>query len=723
MDLVKQIAAELQIKISQVENTVRLLDEGNTIPFIARYRKEATGSLNEEELRQVADRLNYLRNLAERKAEILKSIEAQGKLTPDLKTAIDQAVKLQDLEDIYRPFRPKRKTRATVARSRSLEPLSRFLLEQTDQNPLLLARQFVNPELGLLTEEDCLAGAMDILAEEFSDHPDYRKNIRLMTYRSGLLVAKGKTEEVTTYEMYYDYREPINKIAGHRILALNRGEREGVLAVKVEVETGPILNYLQSKVIINPSSPSVPYLLKAIEDSYFRLIAPAVEREIRNQLTEQAEEQAIRIFSINLRNILLQPPVKGQIVLGIDPGYRTGCKLAVVDDTGKLLEVGVIYPTLGPKQIGESREKVIQMVNKYQVKLIAIGNGTASRETEQFIADLMDELPPGLRYTIVSEAGASVYSASQLAREEFPHLDVSERSAISIARRIQDPLAELVKIEPKAIGVGQYQHDVNQKKLEQSLAAVVESVVNSVGVDLNTASAELLKYVAGIKPQLAKNIVAYREEKGKFRSREELKSVPRLGPATFLQCAGFLRIPEGINPLDNTAVHPESYSLAEKLLEKAGFNLKDFSSQGLKELEMSDEELMQLAEELKAGLPTLKDILAELKKPGRDPREDLPSIVFKTGITKFEDLQVGMLVTGVVRNVVDFGAFIDLGVKQDGLVHISELADSYVKHPTEVVAVGDQVTALIISLDQKRNRIGLSLRPSKIKEAREQTTL
>ncbi|HHV71853.1 MAG TPA: RNA-binding transcriptional accessory protein, partial [Clostridia bacterium] len=526
-----------------------------------------------------------------------------------------------------------------------------------------------------------------------------------------------------TYEMYYDYREPINKIAGHRILALNRGEREGVLAVKVEVETGPILNYLQSKVIINPSSPSVPYLLKAIEDSYFRLIAPAVEREIRNQLTEQAEEQAIRIFSINLRNILLQPPVKGQIVLGIDPGYRTGCKLAVVDDTGKLLEVGVIYPTLGPKQIGESREKVIQMVNKYQVKLIAIGNGTASRETEQFIADLMDELPPGLRYTIVSEAGASVYSASQLAREEFPHLDVSERSAISIARRIQDPLAELVKIEPKAIGVGQYQHDVNQKKLEQSLAAVVESVVNSVGVDLNTASAELLKYVAGIKPQLAKNIVAYREEKGKFRSREELKSVPRLGPATFLQCAGFLRIPEGINPLDNTAVHPESYSLAEKLLEKAGFNLKDFSSQGLKELEMSDEELMQLAEELKAGLPTLKDILAELKKPGRDPREDLPSIVFKTGITKFEDLQVGMLVTGVVRNVVDFGAFIDLGVKQDGLVHISELADSYVKHPTEVVAVGDQVTALIISLDQKRNRIGLSLRPSKIKEAREQTTL
>jgi uncharacterized protein len=715
VNITTQIGEELQISPKQVENAVRLLDEGNTIPFIARYRKEVTGMLDEEQLRQIEELVNYLRNLTIRKEEVLKSIAAQDKLTSELEKAINNAVKLQDVEDLYRPYRPKRRTRATMAREKGLEPLSRYLLQQeTEANPEQYAQKFVNEGLGVPDPQTALEGALDILAEEFADQPDYRKAVRSLTHRLGILVTKGKTEEVTTYQMYYDYREPINKLVGHRILAINRGEKEGILSVKIEVDQETITNWLKNKIISNPSSPFTPYLIKGIEDSYKRLTAPAVEREIRNLLTEEAEKGAIRIFSINLKNILLQPPVKGQTVLGIDPGYRTGCKLAVVDDTGKLLETGVIFPTLSQNQVEKSAELLVEMVNRHQVKLIAIGNGTASRETEQFVANLIDRFPQGTSYTIVSEAGASVYSASKLAAEEFPTLDVSQRSGVSIARRLQDPLAELVKIEPKAIGVGQYQHDVNQKELEQSLRAVVESAVNSVGVDLNTASAELLKYVAGIKPQTAKNIVAYREEIGRFTSRKQLSNVPKLGPATFLQCAGFLRISDGTNPLDGTAVHPESYHLAKEMLSLAGLRLDQLTPKGFQELELSDEDLTALARELGAGLPTLRDILTELKKPGRDPRGEMPSAIFKTGITKIEDLEEGMVVSGVVRNVVDFGAFVDLGVKQDGLIHISELSDSFVRHPTDLLAVGDQLSVKIISLDKQRQRIGLTIKPSKM---------
>jgi protein Tex len=711
LDFTQIIAQELGLRPNQVKEAVQLLDAGNTIPFIARYRKEATGELDENVLRSLVERLEYLRNLEQRKGEVLRLIEEQGKLTEELAAQIQMAKILQEVEDLYRPYKQKRRTRATVAKEKGLEPLALWLLEQYPKGqPLEEAEKYVNSELGVENSEDALNGASDIIAEIISDDAVMRKRIRESTFRLADIVATGKkTDERSPYEMYYDYREPLRRIPPHRTLALNRGEKEEYLAVKIEGPTEQILNLIKQAFV--KQGPSAVFVANAAEDAYKRLIAPSIEREVRTELTEKAEEQAIKVFAANLRQLLLQPPVRGKVVLGLDPGFRTGCKFAVVDDIGKLLHVGVIYPHPPQNKREEAKKIIREAIAKYQVDVIAIGNGTASRETEEVTAELIQESDLSSEYIIVSEAGASVYSASKLAGEEFPEFDLSLRSAVSIARRLQDPLAELVKIEPKAVGVGQYQHDVQPKRLEESLHGVVESAVNAVGVDLNTASPSLLQYVAGLKPTIAKNIVAYREEHGKFKKRDQLKKIPRLGEQTYIQCAGFIRIPEGDNPLENTPVHPESYGLAENILHKAGFALEDLrnrpSDLRLTLAGMSSEEL---AEEFQAGVPTVKDILSALQRPGRDPREDLPRPKLRQDVTHLEDLKEGMILEGTVRNIVDFGAFIDIGVKHDGLVHISQVSDKFIKHPIEVLSVGDIVKVKVLGIDSVRERVSLSMK-------------
>ncbi|GAB4259252.1 Tex family protein [Thermincola ferriacetica] len=711
--MIETIARELKLKAVQVENTVKLLDAGNTVPFIARYRKEATGELDENQIREIQERLNYLRNLEERKQEVIRLIDEQGKLTPELAEAINRAEKLQEVEDLYRPYKQKRKTRASVAKEKGLEPLAEVILAQAPDSGDLssLATSYVNAEMGVNTPEEALEGARDIIAEIISDDADVRKLVRRMTFEAGFISSQGKTNEKGVYQMYYDYREPVQKIPPHRILALNRGEKEEALNVKIEAPAEKILVAVQA-MYIRENSPYEDFLKNTVEDSYKRLIEPSIEREIRNELTQKGEEQAVKIFASNLRNLLLQPPIKGKVVMGIDPGYRTGCKIAVVDETGKVLDVGVMYPTPPQNKVEEAKKIMASLIDKHKVDLIAIGNGTASRETEAVVADLLAEYPGNLAYTIVSEAGASVYSASRLAGEEFPQYDLSLRSAVSIARRLQDPLAELVKIDPKAVGVGQYQHDVNSKRLEATLQGVVESCVNTVGVDLNTASPSLLKYVAGIKPSVAKNIVAYRENNGKFRNRAELKKVKGLGEQTFIQCAGFLRITDGDNPLEKTPVHPESYFLAEKILAKVGLKPADLLSKESGQLQelLSKMDAAALARELNAGEPTVRDIIEALQKPGRDPREDMPKPIFHKEVTSLENLREGMVLQGTVRNVVDFGAFVDIGVKHDGLVHISQLSEKYVKHPMEVVAVGDIVKVKVVGIDLERERVSLSMK-------------
>lgn len=716
---IRQITAELKLKEGQVANTVKMLDEGNTVPFIARYRKELTGELDENMIREIQERLAYLRGLAARKEEVIRLIAEQEKLTPELEQSLRAAKVLQEVEDLYRPFRQKRRTRALVAKEKGLGPLADQLWAQEIQTgqPEDYALPFVNSELGVETAGDALSGAMDIIAELVSDDAVVRKLVREQTLAEGWIVSKGKSAAgPTPYDMYMDYREPLKKIPPHRILALNRGEKEEALTVKIDLGDEKPLTVIKSRVIQNRRSVFLPLLEAAVEDAYKRLIAPSIEREVRGLLTEKAEEQAIKVFSLNLRNLLLQPPVRGKTVLGLDPGFRTGCKFAVVDETGKVLEIGVIYPHAPQNRRAAALAKLKELVIRHQVEIIAIGNGTASRETETLAADLLKELPNELPaevfYLIVSEAGASIYSASKVAQEEFPDFDLTERSAVSIARRLQDPLAELVKIEPKGIGVGQYQHDVNARRLEESLGAVVESAVNSVGVDLNTASASLLQYVAGLKPAVAKNVVSFRETLGKFRTRAQLKKVPRLGEATFVQCAGFLRLPDGDNPLENTPVHPESYQVAEAILEKIGFEPADLRTSklaGIRE-RLRALDLPGLAAELQAGLPTLKDIIDALQKPGRDPRDELPKPLLLKEVTGIENLREGMVLQGTVRNVVDFGAFVDIGIKHDGLVHISELADRFIRHPSEAVAVGDIVHVRVISIDLARERVGLSMK-------------
>lgn len=715
MDIISRLAQEFKLKKFQVENTIKLIDEGNTIPFIARYRKEQTGELSDVILRELNDRLTYLRNLKARKEEVIRLINEQGKLTDELKEQIVKAETLQRVEDLYRPYRPKRRTRATIAKEKGLEPLAEIILAQEVITGSIdeIAAPFINEENEVNTIEEAYQGAMDIIAEIVSDNADFRKSIREITFEKGILVTKAvDAEERTVYEMYYDYKEPVKSIANHRILAINRGEKEKALKVKIESPDEEIIEILKSKVITNRDAITINYLEMSIEDGYKRLIAPSIEREIRNSLTERAEEQAIKVFAKNLKNLLLQPPVKGKVVMGFDPAYRTGCKIAVVDETGKLLDTTTVYPTEPQNKVEETKKELIELINKYNIDIIAIGNGTASRESEMIVADMLKEIDKKVYYTIVSEAGASVYSASKVANEEYPDINVSLRGAISIARRLQDPLAELVKIDPKHVGVGQYQHDINQGKLDEALKGVVEDCVNSVGVDINTASASLLKYISGISSSVAKNIVKYREKNGTFKNREELLKVSRLGEQTFVQCAGFLRISEGDNPLDNTAVHPESYDVALRLIEKLGFNENDIKEGRLKAIDsmIKGENLTELVQELEVGFPTLKDIIKELKKPGRDPREEMPKPIFRTDVLKMEDLKPEMVLTGTVRNVVDFGAFVDIGVKQDGLVHISELSNKFVKHPMEVVAVGDIVTVRIIDVDVERGRISLSMK-------------
>lgn len=712
------VAEELGVRPGQVEAAVRLLDAGNTIPFIARYRKEATGELNEEQLRAISERVEYLRNLEARKEEVIRLIAEQGALTAELEAKIRAATKVTEVEDLYRPYRPKRRTRATAARERGLGPLADALLAQDPnlKDVEALAAGFVDPEKGVETWEDALAGALDIVAEAISDDAEVRRIVREMTWATGVIASTtDDPQAVTEYQMYYDFREPLRKIPPHRILAMNRGEAQGVLKVSVEADAPAILRAIRRRVIKDERSAAAEHLARACEDAYSRLIAPSIEREIRGDLTSRAEEHAIGIFATNLRNLLLIPPLRGKVVMGIDPGYRTGCKVAVVDDLGRLKDTATIYPH--PPQ-GESEKAIMilaALVRKHRVEVVAIGNGTASRETEALVARMIktEDFEWDVRYVIVSEAGASVYSASPLAREEFPELDVSMRGAVSIARRLQDPLAELVKIEPKALGVGLYQHDVSQKRLAESLSQVVESCVNYVGVDLNSASPALLSYVAGLSKSVAASIVAYRNSNGKFTSRSELLKVPRLGPATFTQCAGFLRIPEASNPLDNTAVHPESYELAERVLAMVGLKASDLATKdGLSKAQKALSQLdpAEVAKTMGAGVPTVRDIISALQKPGRDPRDDAPGPVLRSDVLTLEDLKVGMVLTGTVRNVVDFGAFVDIGVKHDGLVHVSELSENYVKHPTDVVAVGDIVKVRVISVDLERERIGLSMK-------------
>lgn len=709
--LIKQIASLLQLPASKVKTAVGLLDEGNTIPFIARYRKEMTGELDENQLRDIEERLQYIRNLETRKREVIRLIEEQGKLTDELKVAIESSAKLQEVEDLYRPYRQKRKTRASVAKEKGLEPLAQWIWAQPRTGAALVeAARYISADKGVETAEEALQGAMDILAENIADEAKIRSWLRQFTFDQGLLgtEAKDKTAE-SVYEMYYEYSEPVRKLPPHRILAINRGEREEILKVRLTVPEERVHEHM-ARQLLKRESAVRELLLAVVEDAYKRLLAPSVEREVRAELTEKAEEQAIRIFGENLRNLLLQPPVKGKRVLGVDPAYRTGCKLAAVDDTGKLLEIAVTYPTPPNNKVMEAKTIFRRLIEKHRIELLVIGNGTASRETEQFVSSLIKELGlPDLHYIIVSEAGASVYSASKLAQEEFPELDVAERSAISIARRMQDPLAELVKIEPKAIGVGQYQHDVQQKRLGESLNGVVESAVNHVGVDLNTASPSLLSYVAGVNGTIAKNIVKFREENGKFTSRKELQKVPRLGAKTLEQCVGFMRVSGGTTPLDNTPIHPESYPVVDKLFRQMGLELAAIGTPELHE-RLRELDPVAVAAQLEVGVPTLRDILDSLQRPGRDPREELPPPILRTDVLKIEDLAPGMELQGTVRNVIDFGAFVDIGIKNDGLVHISQLSDRFVKHPMDVVSIGDVVTVWVLSVDLKKGRVSLTMK-------------
>lgn len=715
MDINQKLTEELNVKRWQIDAAVNLIDEGNTIPFISRYRKEVTGSLNDEQLRKLDERLKYLRNLEEKKEQVIASIDEQGKLTEELKAQILAAETLVTVEDLYRPYRPKRRTRATIAKEKGLEPLAAYILLQNAKEPLeQTAAQYISEEKGVESAADAIAGAMDIIAEMISDNADYRTWIRKTTMKKGKVTSAAKDPEAeSVYEMYYEFEEPVSKLAGHRILALNRGEKEKFLTVKVEAPEEDILRYLEKKTIHKDNPYTGPVLKETVQDSYRRLIAPAIEREIRSELTEKAEDGAIEVFGKNLHQLLMQPPIAGRVVLGWDPAFRTGCKLAVVDPTGKVLGTTVIYPTAPttPKKIQASKDLLKKIIPKYHISLISLGNGTASRESEQFIVELLKEIPEEkVQYVIVNEAGASVYSASKLASEEFPKFDVGQRSAASIARRLQDPLAELVKIDPKSIGVGQYQHDMNQKKLGESLNGVVEDCVNKVGVDLNTASAPLLSYIAGIRGTIAKNIVAYREEHGRFADRRELLKVPKLGPKAYEQCAGFTRIQGGKNPLDATGVHPESYEAAEKLLKKQGFTPEDITARRLTGLSVTIRDYKKLAEELGIGEITLRDIVKELEKPARDPRDEMPKPILRTDVLEMKDLKEGMVLKGTVRNVIDFGVFVDIGVHQDGLVHISQITDRYIKHPLEVVSVGDIVDVKVMSVDLKKKRIQLTMK-------------
>ena len=712
MDIIQILAQELEIKRGQAEAAVQLIDEGNTIPFIARYRKEVTGSLNDEVLRKLHERLTYLRNLEEKKAQVMASIEEQGKLTEDLKQQIEAAQTLVVVEDLYRPYRPKRRTRATIAKEKGLEPLADIIMLQMTAGPLEEeAESYLSEEKEVHTVQDAIDGAKDIIAERISDEADYRIRIRELTVKEGKLISAAKDkEEKSVYEMYYEYEEPIQKAAGHRILALNRGENEKILTVKIEAPEEKVLRYLEKQIIVRDNPYTSQVLKDTIEDSYHRLIEPAIEREIRNELTEKAEDGAIQVFGKNLTQLLMQPPIVNQVVLGWDPAFRTGCKLAVVDATGKVLDTAVIFPTKPQEKIEESKKVLKKLIEKYNITLISLGNGTASRESEKVIVDLLKEIPQPVQYVIVNEAGASVYSASKLATEEFPDFDVAQRSAASIARRLQDPLAELVKIDPKSIGVGQYQHDMNQKKLTETLTGVVEDCVNRVGVDLNTASASLLEYISGISKTIAKNIVTYREENGRFTDRKQLLKVGKLGPKAFEQCAGFMRITEGNNPLDETSVHPESYQVAEALLNSLGFTLEDVKNRQAAGISKKIKDYKKLAEELSVGEITLQDIVKELEKPARDPRDEMPKPVLRTDVLEMEDLQPGMVLKGTVRNVIDFGAFVDIGVHQDGLVHISQMTERYIKHPLEAVSVGDIVDVKVMSVDLEKKRIQLTMK-------------
>ena len=712
MDIIKKIAQEIGCRDSQVEAAVKLIDDGNTIPFIARYRKEATGSLNDEQLRLLHERLVYLRNLEDKKAQVIASIEEQGKLTDQLRTDIEKAETMVLVDDLYRPYRPKRKTRATIAKDKGLEGLANIIMLQMTRTPIVKeAEAYVSEEKGVADTSEAIAGAMDIIAENISDTADYRTHIRDLTTRHGVLRTTAKDPEAeSVYEMYYDFSTPVSKMTGYRTLAVNRGEKEKFITVKIETPVNDIISYLKKQIIVRDNPETEQILSDAIADSYDRLIAPAIEREIRNALTETAEDGAIKVFASNLQQLLMQPPIAGQTVLGWDPAFRTGCKLAVVDPTGKVLDTVVIFPTAPQKKVAEAKNTVNALIKKYGITLISVGNGTASRESEMVIAELISELDTPVQYVITNEAGASVYSASKLATEEFPHFDVGQRSAASIARRVQDPLAELVKIDPKAIGVGQYQHDMNQKKLTEALDAVVEDSVNKVGVDLNTASAPLMEHISGINKTLAKNIVDYREANGRFKTRKELLKVAKLGPKAFEQCAGFMRISGGSNPLDATSVHPESYDIATALLSHIGYTTDDIASGRLKDLSKAAGNIKKLAEELGTGTITLNDIIKELEKPARDPRDEMPKPILRGDVLEMKDLTEGMILKGTVRNVIDFGAFVDIGVHQDGLVHISEMSDKFIKHPLDVVSVGDIVQVKVIGIDLAKKRIQLSMK-------------
>ena len=715
MDILQAITQELGVQKWQVEAAVKLIDEGNTIPFISRYRKEATGTLNDEQLRNLNERLTYLRNLEDKKNQVLSSIEDQGKLTEELKAQILAAQTLVVVEDLYRPYRPKRRTRATIAKEKGLEPLANIImLQMTNKSIEEEAEAFVSEEKEVASVADAIAGAKDIIAEHISDEADYRIHIRDLTAKKGTISSVAKDPETqSVYEMYYEFEEPVKKLAGHRVLALNRGEKEKFLTIKIAAPEEDILRYLEKQVITRENPFTTPILKEVTEDSYKRLIAPAIEREIRSDLTEKAEDGAIKVFGKNLEQLLMQPPIAGQTVLGWDPAFRTGCKLAVVDPTGKVLDTTVVYPTAptNEKKIRAAKDTVEAMIRKYHISLISVGNGTASRESEQVIVDMLKEIPEAkVQYVITNEAGASVYSASKLATDEFPNFDVGQRSATSIARRVQDPLAELVKIDPKSIGVGQYQHDMNQKKLGEALTGVVEDSVNKVGVDLNTASASLLEYISGVSKAIAKNIVVYREENGRFTSRKDLLKVAKLGPKAFEQCAGFMRITGGSNPLDATSVHPESYEAASRLLEKLGYSAEDIAGGKLAGLSRQIRDYKKTADELEIGEITLRDIVKELEKPARDPRDEMPKPILRTDVLDIKDLKEGMILKGTVRNVIDFGAFVDIGVHQDGLVHISQMSEKFIKHPLEAVSVGDVVEVRVLGVDEKKNRISLSMK-------------
>lgn len=712
--IIDELSIELNIEKNKIGNTIKLIDEGNTIPFIARYRKEVTGNLSDEVLRKLNDRLIYLRNLEARKDEVIRLIDEQGKLTEELKNSILNASILTEVEDLYRPYKQKKRTRATIAKERGLEPLAKLIISQTvkDGNKDEIVTKYINKEKGLETVEECINGALDIIAEDISDNAKYRKKIRGITYRTGKLVTTAvNKDESTVYDMYYNFSEEIKKIPSHRILAITRGEKEKVLKVKLDLDEESVLKYLDRETLKGDSIFKDDLIL-CIEDSYKRLIKPSIEREIRGELFEEASEKAIEVFGVNAKNLLMQPPIKNVVVMGFDPAYRTGCKIAIIDDTGKLLDYTTIYPTQPQNDIVGATKSMIELINKYNVNIIALGNGTASRESEKFIAEVIKKIDKKVYYAIVSEAGASVYSASELATKEYPDINVSIRGAISIARRLQDPLAELVKIDPKSIGVGQYQHDVNQKRLDESLTGVVENVVNNVGVDINTATPSLLSYVSGVNKHVATNIVKYREENGKFNSRKEFLKVPKLGKAAFVQCAGFLKVPESKNILDNTMVHPESYEKAEELISSLGFNIKNLTTKNMGEVisKLDNVNIDNISKTLNIGSLTMQDIVTELKKPGRDPRDEMPKIVVKSDVLSIDDITEGMILTGTVRNVVDFGAFVDVGIKNDGLVHISEISDKYVRNPMEEVAVGDIVKVKVIGIDKAKGKVSLSMK-------------